>query len=826
MSCFSRVALANIVQRISIMLSPKKIAKKTENATECKHCGEPCIDVILDQENQAFCCLGCKTVYQLLQENELSCFYDINEKAGLSQKSKSSQNFNFLDDQEFTNSLLTYQNEELAKVTFSIPAMHCAACIWLLEKLYKFHTAIEASRVNFNRKTVTITYKKQEIKLKELVVLLDKLGYTPDIQLENKTEQQSPYRKIWMQIGIAGFAFGNAMLFSLPEYFGLDIFDGSMVSKLFPILNAILALPVLLYSAQDYLKSAWNATKTQRINMDVPISLGIITLFAYSYYLIFFEQKLGYIDSFTGLIFFLLLGKYYQQKTFDHLKFDREVKSFFPLSVTKLTGKKEQQVLLKHVLPDDTLRIRNEEIIPADCLLLSDGASIDYSFVTGESILEEKQKEDLLYAGGRLKGASILVQVKNRPSQSHLAQLWDDEGFGKSRSHMQSLADDISKYFTFTILAIAIIAATYWLVQHEYSTAIKVFSTVLIVACPCALALATPVTLGNAMRALGKYGFFTKNTQTIESLAKIDTIVFDKTGTLTYPDKALVNFVGELPDHKLLAAISTLLNQSRHPLSQLIYNWLPFYPAQDINSFKETAGQGLSAVSNGYTIKLGKRAFVSDQLVGDDNSYGALVYLSIDDDVYGYFKVKHVFRNGIPELFEEINLSYETHLISGDNSNDLKEVQNWIATDHIQFHQLPGRKKHYVEALAQDGKSVLMVGDGLNDAGALKASLVGLAVTESSSQFSPASDAITLGKSLQSLPEVLKFSKKSISVIKLAFLISFCYNLIGIGMAVQGLLSPVFAAILMPISSITVVAIGMLGIKINQKIFNSKPLPE
>jgi len=795
-----------------------------EKATKCKHCGDVCTEITYKLDQYSFCCLGCKTVYQLLSDHELDNFYALNEKAGINLKDKKEEHFGFLDDLAFAKSLLHYENEKTAKVTLHIPGIHCAACIWLMERLYKFHEGILSSLVNFNRKTVTISFSKEILSLKELAQLLDNIGYTPDIQLDKTTNQLSPYRKIWMQIGIAGFAFGNSMLFSLPEYFGLNLFDGSLVSRFLPILNAALAIPVLLYSASDYLKSAWNATITKRINMDVPISIGIITLFIYSYYLIFAQNELGYIDSFTGLIFFLLLGKYYQQKTFDQLKFDRDVKSFFPLSVTKIEQHQEKQVLLKHVLPNDLLRIRNEEIIPADSLLISDSAAIDYSFVTGESILEEKQKEELLYAGGRLKGQSILIQVKSRPSQSHLAQLWDDEGVGNSNSRMQSMADTVSKYFTIAILFIAVVATTYWILQTKYETAVQVFSTVLIIACPCALALATPVTLGSAMRTLGKWGFFTKNTQTVENLAKIDTIVFDKTGTLTYPDKAFVSFIGKLPDHKLLASVSTLLNQSRHPLSQLIYNWLPFYPTQAVEDYRESAGRGISAICNGQLVKIGKQAFVSGKKSQQDKNEGAKVYLSIDGDVYGFFNVKHVFRKGVDSLFKSLESNYETHLISGDNDNDLKEVAQWIEKDNIQFHQLPGRKKQYIKALSEDGQQVLMVGDGLNDAGALKASHVGLAVTESSSQFSPASDAITLGQSINKLPDVLRFSRKSLTIIKTAFTVSFLYNIAGISLAVQGLLSPVLAAILMPVSSITVVSIGLIGINMISKQTNKKSI--
>jgi Cu+-exporting ATPase len=786
---------------------------------KCPHCGDPCVDYTIMIQEMPFCCLGCKTVYQLLEEHDLSCFYDIDAQAGSSQKEKQQQAFNYLEDKEFIKSLLHFENSTLAKVSFTLPAIHCAACIWLLEKLYKFNEGIEQSTVNFGRKTITITYQKKLLSLKELVEILDKLGYTPELNGKKHDTKNNPYQKIWLQIGIAGFAFINSMFFSLPAYFGLEIFEGGMIAQFFPYLNALLAIPVLLFSATDYFKSALGTLKMQRINMDVPISIGIITLFVYSYYIIFFQHGLGYVDSFAGLLFFLLLGKYYQQKTFDHLQFDREVKSFFPISVTKVEQHKEEQVLLKQVLPQDILRIRNQEIIPADCLLLSDAATIDYSFVTGESLPEEMEKEDLLYAGGRLKGASILVQVKNSPSQSYLAQLWDDESLSNSRSQVQSLADEVSKYFTLVILLIAALTLAYWLFIGEFNTAINAFSTVLIIACPCALALASPVTLGHAMRILGKEGFFSKNTQTVERLSHVDTLVFDKTGTLTYPNKAKVCFMGELPAHHDLAAISTLLNQSQHPLSQLVYNWLPSYPEQVITAFKEKAGKGLSASSKGQEYKLGKLSFVKEDSTLKDCQLGSQVHLSIAGTYCGYFQVQHIFREGMDSLFKQLNTAYETHLISGDNDNEISPLRQWILDDNIQFKQLPGRKKSYIASLNAQSKKVLMVGDGLNDAGALSESYTGIAITESSSQFSPASDAIMLGNTIHQLPAILKFSKHSMKTIKVAFTVSFLYNIIGISLAVQGLLSPVFAAILMPISSVTVVLIGTLGTQLGKQIF-------
>ncbi|GAA5036208.1 ATPase [Marivirga lumbricoides] len=800
-----------------------------KNEITCQHCGEQCDEQVIQAGENTFCCEGCKLVFELIKENDLTNFYCVAENPGISRKKSGKQSFQFLKDEAFADSLLDFKNESISKVRLYIPAIHCSACVWLLEKLYKLNPAIQSSRVDFNKKSVSISFNHQEVSLLEVVNLLDSLAYTPDIQLDKKSEKANPYRRIWLQLGVAGFAFGNSMLFSLPEYFGMDIFNGSGVERIFPYLNALLALPVLLFSAQDYYKSSWGAIKQKQINMDVPISMGIITLFTYSYYLIFFKSGLGYIDSLSGLLFFLLLGKFYQQKTFDHLRFDRDVKSFFPLSVARIVKNKEEQILLNNILPLDILRIRNEEIIPADSLLLSDEALIDYSFVTGESIPETKQKVELIYAGGRLKGSSILVQVKKRPSQSYLSQLWDDESIQHhAKAQVQNTADSISKYFTAVVLIIAFTSGAYWLFAGTTEQALLTFTSVLIIACPCALALATPVTLGTAMRVLGKNGFYVKNTQSIEQLSGIDSIVFDKTGTLTYPDKAEVSFIGELPDHKILAAISSIFNQSKHPLSRIIHHWLPYYPQQNITDFKEIAGQGISATVNGIQVKLGKQTFVEDSrgyFTKENNN--SVVFVAVEGQILGHFSIKHVFRNGLASLLDALKQKFNLHLLSGDNANEASYLSQWITKDKLHFQQLPGQKKEFIQKLQEEGHKVMMAGDGLNDSGALMKSDFGLAVTESTSQFSPACDAILLGKQFSELPRFMRFARLSYYIVIAGFLLSFTYNIVGLSFAVQAALSPVVAAILMPLSSFSVVLLGTLGVNYFAKkegLFENKNL--
>lgn len=469
--------------------------------------------------------------------------------------------------------------------------------------------------------------------------------------------------------------------------------------------------------------------------------------------------------------------------------------------------------MLNSIIPSDILKIRNEEIIPADSLLISDEASIDYSFVTGESLPEIKQKEELIYAGGRLKGASILVQVKKSPSQSYLAQLWDDESIQQgAKAQVQSTADKISKYFTAVVLAIAFIAFGSWLYLGDFESGIRAFTTVLIVACPCALALATPVTLGYAMRMLSKAGFFVKSTQSVEDLSKIDSIVFDKTGTLTFSDKAEVVFVGNMPEHKVLAAVKTLFNQSKHPLSQIIYNWLPFYPTQEIEDYKEISGQGISAKVNGQIIKLGKKQFVDNQATDfDKKANSSQVFINVDGLTYGSFNVKHVFRENIGDLFDSLKTDYKLNLLSGDQAAEKEYLTQWLAEENMHFEQLPGDKKEFITKWQDAQQKVMMAGDGLNDSAALRKSDFGLAITESTRQFSPACDGILLGENLKQLPNIMKFSKAAFKLVIAGFILSFLYNVVGLSFAVQALLSPVIAAILMPISSFSVVLLATLG---------------
>ena len=410
----------------------------------CFHCGEPCYDPSLTKEDKAFCCRGCLFVHDLLAESGLGQFYDLNRHPGVRIRQQARrQQWAYLDDPALQQRLLDFTDGKVSRVTFQIPAIHCVACVWLLENLFRLHPGVGRSQVNFPRREAAITFAPEKIKLSELVGLLVSIGYEPVLTLgELEKRQGDPARKRqWLQVGIAGFAFGNIMLLSLPLYLGLDSLSGPLFRIIFGYLSLALAAPVVFYSASDYWRSARLSLRQRMLTLDVPIALGLAALYAQSAYEIVLGRGPGYLDSLAGLVFFLLCGRVFQQKTHERMAFDRDFKCFFPLSATRKTAAGEESISISNLQVGDRLLLRNGELIPADARLVSGPACIDYSFVTGEAEPVTKAAGDYLYAGGRQIGGVIEVETVKAVSQSHLTSLWNHEAFQKERDEQPEHAD-------------------------------------------------------------------------------------------------------------------------------------------------------------------------------------------------------------------------------------------------------------------------------------------------------------------------------------------------------------------------------------------------
>ncbi|MEZ4781925.1 MAG: heavy metal translocating P-type ATPase metal-binding domain-containing protein [Flavobacteriaceae bacterium] len=785
--------------------------------TSCFHCGDDCNISIVKFDDKSFCCNGCKTVYEIFSESDLTCYYDLQASPGSIPKDIEGK-YDFLSQENIIEKLTEFNDGKTQIATLYIPHIHCSSCIWILENLNKLNPEISSSQVNFGKKTVRVTYNAQTHSLKETALLLSSIGYEPYISLDDfKTGKEHVNRSLIYKLGIAGFAFGNVMFLSFPEYFEVGEFWLEQYKHLFRWLMFAFSLPVVFYAGQDYFTSAYKGLRSKLLNIDVPIALGIAVLFIRSTVEIIFDLGSGFFDSLTGLIFFLLLGKFFQQKTYSFLSFERDYKSYFPIAVTKIFEGEEKPIQVYDVQKGDRLLIRNEELIPVDGILINGKAKIDYSFVTGESETVKKQSGDKLFAGGKQTSGVIEMEAIKSVEQSYLTQLWSNDIFNKNKEDgFTTLTNTISKRFTIAVLSIALIATIYWLFA-DATKAMNVFTAVLIIACPCAIALSAPFTFGNLLRIFGKLKFYVKNASVIEQLAAINTIIFDKTGTITSNKKSTATYEGLTLSNAEETLLKNTLRGSNHPLSRALYDILDEHNIITLNHFEEHLGKGIEASHNNDNIKIGSAPFVGSS---DVSALNTAVHISTNNIYKGKFTFYNSYRKGLSKLFNNLKKHYDLVILSGDNEGEFANLKKLLPTKtKLIFNQKPDDKLEYIKYHQTEGAKVLMVGDGLNDAGALAQSNVGIAISENVNVFSPACDAILDATKFNQLHKFIKASKSSIKIIKWSFVLSFIYNIIGLYFAVTGQLAPVIAAILMPLSSISIVvfttiATNLLGKKL------------
>ncbi|MFY0604718.1 MAG: heavy metal translocating P-type ATPase metal-binding domain-containing protein [Flavobacteriaceae bacterium] len=786
-----------------------------ENVT-CFHCGDSCDKNPIQIDNKPFCCNGCKTVYQIFTENDLSCYYDFQESPGAIPDELQGK-YDFLAHDNIVEKLVEFDDGETQVINLYIPHIHCSSCIWVLENLHKLKKEITSSQVNFPKKTLRVTYKSDKFSLKELAILLNSIGYEPYISLEDyDAGKKAVNRSLYYKLGVAGFAFGNVMFLSFPEYFEVSEFWLEKYKFVFRWLMLLFSLPVVFYAANEYFISAYKGLKSKVLNIDVPIALGILVLFVRSSVEVVFDMGTGFFDSLTGLVFFLLLGKFFQQKTYTYLSFERDYKSYFPIAVTRILDGIEENTQIYDVKKGDRLLIRNQELIPVDGILINGKGQIDYSFVTGESKAVRKESGDKIFAGGKQLSSTIEMEVLTSVSQSYLTQLWSNDIFQKDKeSSFKTLTDNISKNFTIFVLSIAIIATTFWLFK-DANLALNVFTSVLIIACPCAIALAAPFTLGNMIRIFGRHKFYLKNTNVIERLAATNWAIFDKTGTITTNSESTINYAGSGLSNQDKVYIKSVLRSSNHILSRILYDFFKSENYLETSDFIEVTGKGIVAFIDNKEIKIGASSFVKGKI--QEKPLQTEVHLSIDKEYKGKFNISNAYRPHLQELLAELNSEYDLSVVSGDNESERETLSKIVPSKTaLVFNQKPEDKLEYIKNLQENKHSVVMIGDGLNDAGALAQSNVGISLSENINVFSPASDAILDAKSFEKIPLFMSLSKRAVKIIKYCFILSLCYNAIGLYFAITGQLQPVIAAILMPLSSISVVIFTTIATNIEGK---------
>jgi Cu+-exporting ATPase len=682
--------------------------------------------------------------------------------------------------------------------------------MWLLEHLQKINAGITESRLNFTAKEVTIHFLRSKISLRSVAELLTTIGYEPYISLDeagekkvNKGNKQKIYK-----LGIAGFAFGNIMMMSFPEYLGLGSVFEAQYAFLFRYLNLFLALPVFFYCASEFFVTAWKGLRQKALNIDAPIALAVIITFARSVYEIATNTGAGYLDSMSGIVFFMLVGRVAQERTYRSISFHRDYKSYFPIAVNVITANGVESKSLQDLKEKDIVQLHSDEIIPADAIVLKGKACIDYSFVTGESEPVAIQQNEMVYAGGKQTGGQLTIQIIKPVAGSYLTSLWNHHAFSKDKAASNdagSVTHLLSKYFTIALFLLAAATAIYWGL-NDTSKIIPSVTAMLIVACPCALLLTVTFTNGNLLRIFSNNGLFLRDATVIEQLGNISHIVFDKTGTITEGGNHAVIYSGHQLTEEEKDLLYAVVLPSKHPQSKALSAWLGTRKPCSVAAWKETPGKGIDAIVNDSRILVGSGQYVGLPATKTKENK-ATVYIRIGDKITA-FHFQSAFREAIPKMIPTLASRYSLSLLSGDNSRQREILRPLFGKkSKLLFEQKPIDKLTYIDSLQQKGEKVMMVGDGLNDAGALQQSNVGITLADDINNFTPSCDAILDANKFSLLPAALQLAKASRIIIGLSFAVSIIYNVVGLYFSMQGHMQPMIAAILMPCSTISIVLI-------------------
>jgi P-type Cu+ transporter len=765
----------------------------------CYHCGDNIKVTVIHHEGHAFCCHGCVSVYSLLDANGLCSFYDETKIAPLSRAPRQDK-YAFLDQTENANTFLQFHDSERSVVKFHSPHIQCASCVYLLERLPQLQNGILQSNVNFIDQSITIHFRPELLTFRQLVEWLTYIGYEPILDAEQHQEQQWDLQKKrhLISIGITGFCFANIMLLSFPEYLNLDMTDAPQLTTLFRYINLFLSVPALIFGGRSFFLKTIQGIRARSLSIDAPLVLSLLITFGRSVYEVLSQNGGGYFDSMTGILFFMLIGKYFQEITQHRLHFSRTYKSFFPISCQVITEQSTSWKMLSQLKSGDQVKLRGSEMIPCDAILLSDHALIDYSFVTGESKPSAIRKGQSLFAGGKLLGQPIIIQITSNIANSYLTSLWNQQTTKTGNRTTTTWVDRWAQYFTWILLLLTFISGWYWW-TIDISRSMNAITTLLIVACPCALLLSATFTQGAVLMHLNKLNCFVKNSQVLHDLAKVEHLAWDKTGTLTSKE-AIARWQIKAPEWHH-AAIVAICNQSTHPLSQSIVANLSSAQLKipTVKQFQEHLGFGVEGVCEGIHYKIGSAKYTQQMHLF------ANVVITANDELIGSFTMEHPLRDGAAELLNSLHAQYSMSIISGDPLPTTNEVKAIIPEGVPLFHGLaPQEKKQHIEKLSEQHHRVAMIGDGLNDAGALDAARVGIAITEKSHPFSPACDVMLDARSLSFLPAIFNYAKKHEQIVKWSFGISLIYNVVGLSYAMSGTLHPLIAAILMPLSSITI----------------------
>ncbi|MCO6432246.1 MAG: heavy metal translocating P-type ATPase [Deltaproteobacteria bacterium] len=793
----------------------------------CKHCGQR---LYTSKElDCGFCCNGCSAAYSLINGLGLGYYYCLRDSAGERQtirKTAADSQFNHFDGAEFRARFVRELSGSQSRIDFQCNAVHCSACVWLLEKLPEVLPGVDQVRVDLARAKIAVWFDPSKIDLSTLGRTLAGLGYDPHPIASRSTafSDQAADVTFALQIGVAAFCSMNVMLLFIGRYQGLFSGMEEQYAGFFSWVSLALAVPAVTFSALPFYRTSIGALRLKRFHIDLPISIAIVGGFLSSAVNTALGRSEIYYDTVTALIFLLLLGRWFQRRGMKKVALASEMLyAIAPLSAIKITHEGAQEVFVEALRSGDTIKVPNGARIPADAILLSGDAIINNALISGESAPCKVSRGNEVYCGALNAGPEFTAQVTAVAAHSRIGNILQGiESASVRDSKTASFTDKVAQYFVAGVLALSVLTFLLFIGEGMAPALDRVFA-LLIVSCPCALGIATPIVMSLANARAARAGILLKSGSALERCANIEKIYFDKTGTLTHGKPAVVfsHLQGgsDASRQKINHIIQKLESGIEHPAAEALRNFAgsgPVGPDEpELVSRTVINGAGvMGEFSDGVRRRIGSLRWIKSegvnlehlQLIPDAHTSGStIVALSEDNQLKALFALRDSVRDEAAEAIADLaRRGVTSGIISGDSSGVVGTVGESIGLSQSDLisEASPEQK---AAILTEAGEGTALVGDGVNDALALSKAGIGIGISGGAEVCLKVSDVFLLRPDLGLITELIDGARSAQRLVRRHLIVSLVYNVSAAVLAISGFIGPLAAALIMPASSISVI---------------------
>ena len=814
-------------------LDSPELAENSSVAVSCTHCGLVVPKGLVESSTEEqFCCRGCKVAYRLIHSCGLDAYYrmaEFNGDASLTHRESETyfNRFDEFDQPSFQGLFVNEVDEDVDEIDLLLDGIHCAACIWLIEKLPRIVPGVVEVKLNWVRQTAHIRWQREGVKLSHIALALHQLGYTPHPIRESQTDvvRQIENRRHLVRIGIAAAAAGNNMLIAASLYLGMFSYMSAGMSQMLRIASCVVGLASLFWPGRVFLKGAISALKTRTPHMDLPIALGLTVGSVAGVINTIRGSGEIYFDSLSVLIFLLLLGRWIQFRQQNRAADAIEMLyRLTPKTTRKIVGGRAVETFADLIEVNDTLEIRSGDLLPVDAVITEGTTEIDESILSGESRMLQKSVGDEVLAGTQNRRSTVMVRATATGRKTRLSKIVSlVEQATLDKPQLVQWANRIGGVFVVAVIGLAAVTLAAWL-WIDSSVAVDRTVALLIVACPCALALATPLAISVALGRAAKNRIMIKGGDVLQRLNRPGMIWLDKTGTLTEGRLQVVRWYG---DTRLKGLISEAEASSSHPVAKAIVEFVKAEADEDTSSLIgdviEHEGQGVSTRDVGFRLLVGNAELLRQHDVSIGRRHQQIADRILDANLSPCWVAFNGKVNAILAIGDQVrpetksaihqlkDAGWSVGILSGDHQQIVDQVSSRLAIEHSFAHGglSPEDKVNLVQSSLEQFPTVVMVGDGVNDSAALATASVGVAVHNGAEASLAAAPVYLANEGLQPILELMRISKSTGSTIRKNFGASLSYNVIGATLAAIGWINPLVAAILMPISSLTVVAISL-----------------